>query len=245
MISVVGVTFLLVLAFSLSDFQGYSDLYPLLPYAALGFGGTAAAVLAAVRDRPGMLRAATATALVAVVALTALTGLSFARERVRHGGLATQRADACALDLVLGARGTLYALGNPTQLVLTHRRNPDRFVYLNSAVDKWRIKPHPRRDGRLAARDPGGPPHRYRPEHVALPPGPPDAPVADRHLRPCPPGPVAGLPGSGRPGPGGAGRRPAARRRTQVARMRWRTRHRAAANFYRVVVADGIDPVKA
>jgi len=143
MISVVGVTFLLVLAFSLSDFQGYSDLYPLLPYAALGFGGTAAAVLAAVRDRPGMLRAATATALVAVVALTALTGLSFARERVRHGGLATQRADACALDLVLGARGTLYALGNPTQLVLTHRRNPDRFVYLNSAVDKWRINHTP------------------------------------------------------------------------------------------------------
>jgi phage shock protein PspC (stress-responsive transcriptional regulator) len=139
MISVVGVTFLLVLAFSVSDFQGYSDLYPLLPYAALGFGGTAAAVLAAVRNRPGVLRAATAAALVAVVALTVLAGLSFARERVRHGGLETQREDACALQLVLGGGGRLYALGNPTQLVLTHRRNPDRFVYLNSGVDKWRI----------------------------------------------------------------------------------------------------------
>ena len=40
--------------------------------------------------------------------------------------------------VMLGATGQLYAMGDPTPLVILHRRNPDRFIYLGSGVDHWR-----------------------------------------------------------------------------------------------------------
>ena len=39
--------------------------------------------------------------------------------------------------MVPGTR--LYAIGDPSPLVLTGRRNPDRFIYLESGVAKWKI----------------------------------------------------------------------------------------------------------
>jgi hypothetical protein len=52
------------------------------------------------------------------------------------------------LERVAGPRGTVWALGDPTSLVLTHRRNPSRYIYLGSGVARWMIEHDP---GGLAA----------------------------------------------------------------------------------------------
>ena len=31
-------------------------------------------------------------------------------------------------------------MGNPTPLVMLHRRNPDKFAYLGSGLDAWKVK---------------------------------------------------------------------------------------------------------
>lgn len=133
----VAPTFAGVVAFTLVNFQGYQDLTPLLPYAALGCGGAVAGVLSLGRLAPHR-RAATAAAVAGVVLLTSGSAWLFAHDGP-HRRLLRQEQRACAVDLLLGDRGTLLSLGDPTPLVLTHRRNPDRFIYLGSGVAEWRI----------------------------------------------------------------------------------------------------------
>jgi hypothetical protein len=111
-----------IAAFSAFDFQGYPDVYPLLPYAALGIGG---AVVQARRLRP--------VAVVAVVVLAAVSWTQFGGS----DGIAPQRAEAAGIQRLLEPGETLYALGDPTPLVLTHRRNPSRYVFLGSGVGEW------------------------------------------------------------------------------------------------------------
>lgn len=138
-VGVVIATFLGIAAFTLSDFQGYPDLYPLLPYAAIGLGGTVALVEG--RARGARLRLAAGAATLAGVAV--LAGLSWHWYTGEHGGggrpLWAERQDAAKLNRVLDPGDTLYALGDPTPLVLTGRRNPSRFIYLNSGVGAWVI----------------------------------------------------------------------------------------------------------
>lgn len=138
LVCVVLVTGLLQAAYAASDFQGYPDLYPLLPYAALGLGGIVAVLLHAGRGVAGRLLV-TVPALVALVVLTVFSWTAFTDDVLHDDGLATQRANACAVERLLGPTGSLYALGDPTPLVMTHRRNPDRFVYLGSGVDRWKV----------------------------------------------------------------------------------------------------------
>lgn len=141
LVCVVLPTLLVVVAFSMSDFQGYPDLYPLLPYAAVGFGGAVAvAGQLNLHLQPGIRRAVTTVALVLVLVLTAVSWTSFSHDRAHSDKLAAQRRTAGDLERMLGPdRNALYVLGDPTPLVLTHRRNPSRFIYLNSGVDRWVI----------------------------------------------------------------------------------------------------------
>jgi hypothetical protein len=129
-------------AYALYDFQGYPDLYPFLPYAALGFGGAAALALHLARQR-GARRATVAATVLALALLTTLAWSRFGSDPLNDDGFRAQRADACALRRLLGHRGTLYALGDPTSVVMTHRRNPDRFIYLGSGVAQWKLKDLP------------------------------------------------------------------------------------------------------
>ena len=138
LICVVLLTGLLQAAYAASDFQGYPDLYPLLPYPALGLGGVAVVVLRLARNVAGRLLV-TATAVVALAVLTAFSWTWFTDDVLHDGGLRAQRANACAVERLLGPTGSLYALGDPTALVMTHRRNPDRYIYLGSGVDRWKI----------------------------------------------------------------------------------------------------------
>jgi hypothetical protein len=125
-----------LVAFTLRDFQGYPDLYPFLPYAAVGVGGAVAEIS---RLHGSVRRVVTAVAAAAVAAGLVATWIWYSQPRDRDTALVAQRADAAMLQRVAGPRGTVWALGDPTSLVLTHRRNPSRFIYLGSGVAHWMI----------------------------------------------------------------------------------------------------------
>lgn len=136
MLCVVLTTFLGTAAYALADFQGYPDLFPLLPYGALGLGMVTAVVLSPL---PTTAEGVLAAALVIVLtALSAWTGQQLSTG-VSVGALRLQRADACALERVNLPGTPIYSVGSPVPLVLTHRANPDRFIYLASDVDKWKV----------------------------------------------------------------------------------------------------------
>lgn len=138
LVSVVALTGLMEFGYALTDFQGYPDLYALLPYAALGVGGGAAAVLALVRG--GAFR--NAVTIVAVGALAVLTAFSwtwFTGDLLHQPILRHQKAQACAVERLLTPGRPLYALGDAVPLILTNHRNPDRFIYLDAGVDQWHV----------------------------------------------------------------------------------------------------------
>jgi 4-amino-4-deoxy-L-arabinose transferase-like glycosyltransferase len=124
-------TLLGFVALTLTDFQGYPDLYPLLPYAALGIGG-AVAVAERRRFVPAVALAATAV----------LVALSVHWYSPDPGDLplALERSYAARIKQFFRPGDRLYALGDPTLLVLTGMRNPTRYIYLGSGVAEWAIK---------------------------------------------------------------------------------------------------------
>jgi hypothetical protein len=132
-------TFVAFVAASVYDFQGYPDLFPLLPYAALGIGGAVAVVAPRVAGLwPRRIAAGLALAAVAVLAGLSVHWFSGARDA--GPSLYKERAQAAKIQRLLGPGERLYALGDPTLLVLTHRRNPTRYIYLGSGVDHWAVK---------------------------------------------------------------------------------------------------------
>jgi hypothetical protein len=135
-VNVVIATFLPIAAVSATDFQGYPDLYPALPYAAVGIGGGFAILLQ--RIAPARVPALGAgVSAAAVIALVAVSWVAYSDDLPRDTGLLRQRSEAARIEQLLGSDGTLYALGNPVPLVLTERRNPSRYVYLEAGVDQW------------------------------------------------------------------------------------------------------------
>jgi hypothetical protein len=130
LICVVAPPALALIAFTLHDFEGYPDVYPLLPFAALGAGATA--LLARRRALGAGLAAAAA-------ALAGFTWHDYATAPPSIISLGVQQDHADGVRQLLGPRGRLYAIGDPTSLVLTHRRNPNRYIYLGSGVLQWMV----------------------------------------------------------------------------------------------------------
>lgn len=135
LVLVVSPTFLLLAAFSARDFQGYPDMYPLLPYAALGIGGAVAYVV-----RVPVLRPAAVAATAVAVAL-AWTGFSTGRAEATT--LAAQQTEAAEIQRLLNPGDRILALGDPTPLVLTDRTNASRYIYLSSGVAAWELRTLP------------------------------------------------------------------------------------------------------
>ena len=131
-------TLVAFVAASVYDFQGYPDLYPLLPYAALGIGGVVA-VLAPRVTGTWPRRVAAGVALAAVAVLVGLSIHWFDNARDAGPSLRKERAQAAKVQRLLQPGERIYALGDPTLLVLTHRRNPTRYIYLGSGVDHWAV----------------------------------------------------------------------------------------------------------
>jgi hypothetical protein len=144
LVSIVFVTMLAELGYALYDFQGGPDVYPFLAYPALGFAGLIALVERSVRGIT-FRRLVSATALVAAACLFAASMVWFHDIAFKHRALRSERADACAINRIIGdgSQGGLWAMGDPIPLVLTDRTNPDRFIYLSESVDRWKVNHTP------------------------------------------------------------------------------------------------------
>src|SRR5439155_17815138 len=77
--------------------------------------------------------------IAATATLGAFTWHAYASARASGVSLRVQEERAATVQRILGARGTLYAVGDPTSLVLTHRRNPSRYIYLGGGVMQWMV----------------------------------------------------------------------------------------------------------
>lgn len=140
---VVLVTLIGQLVFMIGDFHNYPRVYPMLPYAAIGVGGAVALTARALRREErnsGLLRAATAVLVVVAAALVGQSWVTFTDSAANNDRLRVEQALACALSRMLVPGHPLWSLGSPTPLVFMHRRNPDRFIYLDSGVDAWKVK---------------------------------------------------------------------------------------------------------
>lgn len=142
LICVVVITGLAEFGYASFDFQGYPDVYPLLVYPALGLAGTAAGLVVLVRRRPAQL-VVTMAATLAAALLVGFSWVWFTNDPAHDDALAAQRVNGCALNTLAGAKDPLWSLGSPNPLLLTGRRNPDRFIYLDEGVDRWKIKHTP------------------------------------------------------------------------------------------------------
>ena len=137
LICIVLLTLATQLIYAFADFQGYPDVYPLLPYGAIGMGGLAAIAVSAARS-DSVRNVTTSVVLSVTLVFAALSWVWFGSDRSNSNALRLQRADACAVQRIAG--NGVWALGDAAPLVLTHRKNPDRYIYLGSGVDRWRNK---------------------------------------------------------------------------------------------------------
>lgn len=137
---IVGLTGLFEFAYALTDFQSYPDVYPLLAYPAIGIG----AVVALAEQRASFAASREAVIGIVTVALTLLTVLSaywFTNNTQTNNSMFNRElASGCALQRVVLPDTPLYAIGSPVPLVVTHRRNPDRYIYLDAGVGVWKVK---------------------------------------------------------------------------------------------------------
>jgi hypothetical protein len=136
---IVFATLLFDVGYATTDFQSYPDLFPMLPYAALMWGWAVASLER--NARPGFLRRTVPVVAGGLVtALMVVTFVWFWDDPHNNNDLARERNDAAALAATIVPGTELWVLGDPTALVLTHHRNPDRFIYLESGVARWKIK---------------------------------------------------------------------------------------------------------
>lgn len=138
LVCVVLLTLVGNVAYALKDFQSVPDLYPFVPYPALGFAGAVAALQSALRSRAAARAGAAALAgVLVVVCVTSWT--AFSRDRESNNGMRALSADACAVRRLQVPGTPLWALGDPVPLVVTGEQNPDRFIYLGSGVGPWKV----------------------------------------------------------------------------------------------------------
>jgi 4-amino-4-deoxy-L-arabinose transferase-like glycosyltransferase len=140
LINVVLLSFLLVVAVSIADFQGYPDLYPALSYAAIGVAA-GFDLLRRRLDATGARFArvvAKGVAVVVVAALVISSGVTYTRspsgDQLRH-----QLRNAESVQGLLDDGEMPYVYGDPTPLVLTGLRSQSPYIYLAAGVDNWVI----------------------------------------------------------------------------------------------------------
>lgn len=138
----VAASFFPVAVFLAFDFQGYSDVYPALPYAAIGIGAGARIVLDAIAERLVPALAAAAGA-VAVAALVVVSWVSMSTHPAPVDGLLRQCGNVAKIERLLGRHETVYAMGSAVPLVLMRRRNPSRYIYLAAGIDQWKVEHTP------------------------------------------------------------------------------------------------------
>lgn len=154
---VVALTGLFEFGYAATDFQTYPDVFPLLPYPAVGVGLTVALVHRRVTSEAAR-RAVLAVTAAGIALLSVMSAVWFSSSSDNDTDLVDQRAAGCALLKVIPPGTSFWSLGNPVPLVVTQRRNPDRYIYLVSGVDQWKVRHtaggFPAWTGQIAAVDP-------------------------------------------------------------------------------------------
>jgi hypothetical protein len=124
-----------LLAFCLVDFQGTPDLIPLMPFSALGCAGLLSWIGQLPQRRAQLSLVGLGVGGLAAIALFVPSGL--------QPGLPCQRAQAMAVSRAAPGPTDLWAFGDPAVLVLSERRNPDRYVNLTSGMAAWKVSHDP------------------------------------------------------------------------------------------------------
>lgn len=130
----VGVGWLVGMGWAVIAFNGWPDLFEMLPFAALGLGGLAAAVLGWARPRfEARVVAAVAIGLaVVLVAFATVTSVT-----TRSDTLLTERASVAAVLGHAPPHASILSIQAPQALVLAHRRNPTDVQMFLDGFDRY------------------------------------------------------------------------------------------------------------
>ena len=129
-------TFPLIIILSLLDFQRYPDFFIFLPYVAIGFGWLlyiAYDSLLKIKVNGIITQKLIFVTLCAVLLGSAATQY-YAMERHE---LVEQRQWAEQIESQLAPGDKIVSVGVPQALVLLHRTNPNRYVFLTAGIDGW------------------------------------------------------------------------------------------------------------
>ncbi|WP_191280242.1 ArnT family glycosyltransferase [Nocardioides flavus (ex Wang et al. 2016)] len=114
----------------LQEYDAWADLFPLLPFAALGLGAAYAVATRALAPR---WQAVSATVLAGAAVVVALTYAATSRDDT----LDEQREATRAVLATLDADATITSVEAPQPLVLTGRRNPTRYQMFRSGLQDY------------------------------------------------------------------------------------------------------------
>ncbi|MCK5505030.1 MAG: hypothetical protein KAJ10_07690, partial [Thermodesulfovibrionia bacterium] len=119
---------------SLLDFQGYTDFFVFLPYAAIGFGWLLYLLLdsrlVSAVFRPGLVN------IFFLVICAILVGSAAMNYRMTSKtGLKQQRQWADQLKSQLGKESKFLSIGRPSILALLHMTNPNRYLFIVYGID--------------------------------------------------------------------------------------------------------------
>lgn len=124
-------------AYVLYDYIGWTHAFPLLPYAAVGFGAGVAGLLDRLSSTPRAREFGSVTAVAAAMVL-AVTCAVLYYQPSDDTQLRGEKASACALQRSLAPGSGLWVIDNPIPLVLLHRANPDSYAYVGGGLSVWR-----------------------------------------------------------------------------------------------------------
>jgi hypothetical protein len=130
-------TFPLPVLWSLRDFQGYDDFFIFLPFMAVGIAAFLHTVLCKLNNlRLCYHRAYNPLCLLLCMAFL-LHAASFYRQKRKEIGsyLVKQKEWARQIEASLPPTRTLMSIGTPELMVMTHRRNSHRFLYIVEGID--------------------------------------------------------------------------------------------------------------
>lgn len=123
------------LAWTLKDYDAWPDLFPVLPFSAIGIG----AIFGVVEWRLSRRTAGAAASVLAVVAVVLALVYSIS---TRNDELDTQQHDTDAVMAQLPKDATITSIEAPQPLVLTGKTNPTRYQMFRGGLqdfmnDKW------------------------------------------------------------------------------------------------------------
>jgi len=132
--AVLYLTFIPFIIWSIVDFQSYPDFYVFLPYCAITFGWFLSLGVEYLGKSGSMnvkYRSIAVWTICAVITLMAFLDYSKRSEN----GLISQREIAGKINREFGENGKIVSIGVPQLMVLMHRTNPNRYLYVSGGID--------------------------------------------------------------------------------------------------------------